>query len=1179
VDASVDGQAPTEVPTDSHATVASGGANQYVGSVPKKINRFGVLDKLGEGGMGVVYSAFDPELERRVAIKILRGSDSGGVERLRREARAMARLSHPNVAQLYEVGSWNGQLYLAMEFVKGATVREWLKMRERTETEILRVFEQAGRGLAAAHDAKLIHRDFKPDNVMVGMDGRVRVLDFGIAGLEQNHLFQPASSAPSHTRVPNNGQTRTDQTQTVLTKTGSLLGTPAYMSPEQFLGGKVSPACDQYSFCVALYEALYGERPFSGATIANLTMNVVRGNLRPAPEGRPVSEPVRTALLRGFSVKPDSRFSNMADLLSALGATDPLSTRRWKPAVLAAAGVVVFGVIAGAVYDRQSQLEADLELKEQEVVVAKSAALLSEKEARNQRIVSAAYRIRDSPTEAAVLLRELPDLGPAAPWRRAADEAYANRHVLSAAFVVPSDPTLSLAYSEDGQFLLSVSEDGGVRAFDTFNLRQDPIVLRSPGGVTRRGASFGGKWMWPEGGVLIWDTSGSIVLQGLKSAEPPTIEFNGPNSPVTDAGVSNDGEWIAAGFADGAVWAWHSRIDGTGREIYRFKSPVADLEFDCCEGIIATSVSGRAAVTSVSPDQPRHGLRADGNIRFAHFGAGTNQVLTGTAEGKVSIWERETGSQTASFELHDAELLDATFINEATQILTVSRTKGLSVFDLASRRAVSTRPVQEPIGEVRFGAGGQTILASGDGQAVRIWDVKDLSRERRVKIGPHESAAVALSSNQKMATATYGLVQTWNLHSSAGPQTLEGHEGTVDFIGYGDRGRDVLTVATGGLARVWRGDPLELVRTFGARGQPIRHALVLPDRRGFVTVSGDSRVILAPWDEKEEVRVINSTGGRVTAVAADDTGFRFATAHDDGSVVLRRLTAPEQPTRIVPHRSQVRSLAISPNGRFVVSGGSDGTLAWSLPDGDHSTTQLLAHDGEVVALAFSPDGKMFASASADGVVKVWLTGKEPEELLRHEEGAATNQLRFSDDHYSRYLLGVGEDDCLRVWDTGAAKTKASGPGWRRWCARTGWSPAASASRNGTVRFAEFTNRGDTLYIATASEVVRTLSRFGSSRDLLPNHVGGVTAMAAFDGTRSRFVTAAADGTVRSWEDRNVTAAMWSIEYCTPPPLRQAQLGETVAIARHNFEACLNVVEACRLGSDVECLTAAENSRR
>jgi tetratricopeptide (TPR) repeat protein/predicted Ser/Thr protein kinase len=308
---------------------------------PVKIGRFTVLKRLGAGGMGVVYAAYDNELDRKIAIKLLRGVDDTGahIARLKREAQALAKLSHPNVVQVYENGFFRKQLFVAMEFVEGVSLREWEPTPGVTAVdEILGRFIEAGRGLAAAHAAGLIHRDFKPDNVLVGDDGRVRVLDFGLArGLGEDE-DAPAASIDQSLDLFDS----TDSTlRTPLTRTGAILGTPAYMAPEQHLGKRADARCDQYAFCVALFEKLYGQRPFTASSLRQLAMRVLEGKIdEPSDSKHAVPQWLRRVLERGMAVDPEQRWPDMNSLLAALGG--PRKRRWW---VLGAATVALAATI------------------------------------------------------------------------------------------------------------------------------------------------------------------------------------------------------------------------------------------------------------------------------------------------------------------------------------------------------------------------------------------------------------------------------------------------------------------------------------------------------------------------------------------------------------------------------------------------------------------------------------------------------------------------------------------------------------------------------------------------------------------------------------------------------------------------------------------------------------------
>jgi serine/threonine protein kinase/tetratricopeptide (TPR) repeat protein len=300
------GQAPTLDDEEAGEEQNSlSGRNPALASAPR-IGRYAILRTIGSGGMGVVQAAYDEALDRKVAIKFIheeRSRQPKARQRMLREAQVMARLSHPNVVHVYEVAEHRRRLYIAMEYVDGVNLQQWLAQRPRRWDETMAVFLEAGAGLAAAHRAGIIHRDFKPENVLIDSEGRAKVADFGVAGVDWE-LTETGGSAVGET--------------TSLTAAGALLGTPAYMAPEQYQGERSDALSDQFSFCVALYESLYGEHPFLGDAVMELTRSISDGHRRPRPREQEVPRWVYAALQRGLRHDPLRRYPSMEALLAVL---------------------------------------------------------------------------------------------------------------------------------------------------------------------------------------------------------------------------------------------------------------------------------------------------------------------------------------------------------------------------------------------------------------------------------------------------------------------------------------------------------------------------------------------------------------------------------------------------------------------------------------------------------------------------------------------------------------------------------------------------------------------------------------------------------------------------------------------------------------------------------------------
>ena len=321
-------------------TLAPAGDCDAVGALRPgdRVGRYALIERVGAGGMGEVYAARDPELDRTIALKLLhhlRGN--AGEERLIREAKAMAQLSNPHVIAVHDVGVHAGRVFVSMEFVDGPTLDAWCDEHRADVEAVLEMFIAAGRGLEAAHRAGIVHRDFKPSNVMVGSDGRPRVLDFGLAqASELAHGGRTDEGVPAVSLGER------------MTLTGAVVGTPRYMSPEQWGGVEVDARSDQFSFCVALYEGLYGQRPFPASSVPEIVHRVSAGRVACEPAGTCVPRRVRRVVRRGLSPDPADRFPDMTALLAAL---DPRAASRRRTRVYAALGGVaavgaayVFGV-------------------------------------------------------------------------------------------------------------------------------------------------------------------------------------------------------------------------------------------------------------------------------------------------------------------------------------------------------------------------------------------------------------------------------------------------------------------------------------------------------------------------------------------------------------------------------------------------------------------------------------------------------------------------------------------------------------------------------------------------------------------------------------------------------------------------------------------------------------------
>lgn len=297
------------------------GAETVSRRMPRRLGRYRVISTLGQGGMGVVYRAWDPGLRRDLAVKVIRTdrrrtkTTSRLSARLAREAQALARLSHPNVVPIYDVGIQSGAVFIAMAYVQGVTLRRWSASASRTAAAIVGVFVKAGRGLAAAHAAGIVHRDFKPGNVLVTDGGRVYVADFGLATADCAEQSSVEAGDSGASLAEDSAQGLPLDT---LTDDDAAMGTLPYMAPEQHLGRELDGRADQYAFCVALYEALYGARPFDGSSAQTILARKIRNQVSVLPPTSDVPAWIHRIVTRGLSPRVGDRFASMGALIEAL---------------------------------------------------------------------------------------------------------------------------------------------------------------------------------------------------------------------------------------------------------------------------------------------------------------------------------------------------------------------------------------------------------------------------------------------------------------------------------------------------------------------------------------------------------------------------------------------------------------------------------------------------------------------------------------------------------------------------------------------------------------------------------------------------------------------------------------------------------------------------------------------
>ena len=1131
-------------------------------AVPVTIGRFRVLRPLGAGGMSVVYAAYDEKLDRRIALKLLRGGESPDSQaRLLREAQAMARLSHPNVVAVHEVGTWNDQVYVAMEFVKGRDLRTWLAEAPQHHTDVLEVFAAAGRGLAAAHQAGIVHRDFKPANVLLGDDGRVRVVDFGLARTGNDQ--QPEHS---HARLP-----AAVSLTASLTATGALVGTPAYMSPEQHGGRLADARSDQFSFCVALYEGLHGAPPFAGATLAALADDVAAGRLAPVPEDSNVPIWLRRVVLRGLAVDPADRWPSMDDLLDEL-ARDPEKLRRARVRVgLVAAAVAA--VVLGFAWLARDQAD-----------VAR-VAQRAEAAAEHQRNLAEQLQA-DAEAQRDALLADL-KVQLAAKESALADLEQALQDAEAARLRAEDAGAAAEAHSARAQQQRERAEREAAEAQrQTTRAVQEARRARD---ATRLSQALGGAQHDPTTVLaLLRETEDPAVTPGWVPAAVDTLlqpvsqaVLRVHRGTVHAAGFTAGGRRVATAADDHTAALWDWTADSTLTREH--PGPVKFLAFGPGDLWVSASADGRVLAGEGAHDPQR--LDHPGELRALALAPDGRALATAGADGRVRVWDLSRPAA-APRELrgHTGAVLSAMFDRAGRRLVTAAADGTARVWDVQSTRP--PRILEHPRGAVRvavWSAGDRVATGAQDG-SVRVWDLRTDAAPTVHTGHTNEVVALAFSPDDAslLSASLDGTARVWP--TKGPPRVLRGHTGRIYSARWSPNGDRILTASQDGTARVWPADggPARVLR---GHAEELGTAEFSPGGDHVVTAGRDGSVRV--WQVRntgEEVPLLRP-GGRPRRLAWTAGGDRLISARDDGTVHAWRPDAGTAPRRLAEPGPALLALsadastitAVRGDGlqlRWPVAGGEPSTSAhagaapliaaawspdrlalathaalWLLSTGTGDRLDLLGHTGSVQAIAFTPSGELLTGAT-DRTALLWSLSPgtapssaplRPARTLGPHSGGVTAVAVSLD---GRSLATASWDKRARVWSAEALDRP----------------PVVLAGHTGPVWSLAFSPDGDALATAGDDHDVRVWPI--DDRDdpvVLTGHTAPVRAV-AYRPDGAVLASAGDDGTIRLWNADFTPAALQARLHRASPVCLSARqrvqlLGEDSDTAERTASAC------------------------
>jgi WD40 repeat protein/TPR repeat protein len=971
--------------------------------------RFQLIRKLGEGGMGQVWLAEQTAPVRRpVALKLIKAGmyDEAVVRRFQSERQSLAIMDHPSIAKVFDAGATpQGQPYLVMEYVPGLPITEYCDQHRLKIPERLELFIRACEGVQHAHQKAIIHRDLKPANILiVEVDGepKPRIIDFGLAKATTVQLTQ----------------------ETLHTRIGQFLGTPGYMSPEQVDPNiqDVDTRTDVYSLGVILYVLLTGLQPFETKRREKAPLDVWLRQLReeepPSPSTKLSSDPdtaSATSAARGTEPKQlaselkgdldwiamkalerdrERRYGTPAELAADLRhylnhepvTARPTSVgyqlakyiRRHRIATLVTAIVVLLGVItsvAGLVAVRK---EHEAEFQAAQAREAQSRLLTQ----------AAAQRLRDQDIAVAqgIILEVLTNPAFAHARSAAAIGIFQEIRASDAQLAVLSGhsaPLTSAAYSPDGTRIVTASNDNTARIWDAHTGAQLAVLLGhgdhvefaaySPDGTRIVTASR-------DKTARIWDAHSGKQLALLSG-----------DDHIYTAAYSPDGTRIITASHDKTARIWDAR---TGAQL---------------------------AVL----------LGHGNNVYSAAYSPDGTRIVTASADKTARIWDAHLGKQLAVLLGHGNGLYSAAYSPDGTRIVTASADKTARIWDAhtGAQLAVLSSP-GGPLVSAGYSPDGMRIVTASYDNTARIWDAHS-GAQLAVLSGHRNTATAAVYSpdGTRVVTASYDkTARIWDARSGKQLAQLLGHDNPVRAVAYSPDGTRIVTASNDKTVRIWDAHTgAQLVVLLG-HGDPVRAAAYSPDGTRIVTASEDKTARI--WDAHTGALLAVLLGHRsgVYFAAYSPDGSRIVTASDDKTARIWDARSGKPLALLSGHGDFVQSAAYSPDGTRIVSASADTTARiWDARSGKQLAV-LLGHGATVNSAAYSPDGTRIVTASDDKTARIWdaRTGAQLDMLSGH--GDAVDYAAYSPD--GTRIVTASDDKTARIWDahTGTQLAMLSGHG-------------------------------------------------------------------------------------------------------------------------------------------------------
>ncbi|MBA4187159.1 MAG: hypothetical protein C0467_03990 [Planctomycetaceae bacterium] len=998
-----------------------------------RVRGYEILMVIGTGGMGIVYMARQCDLQRTVALKMLRGLgqyDSEYRERLKAEAETVAKLQHPNIIQVFEIGTVDSQPgetspspFISFEYVDGGSLMQHTETPQKPAFAA-QIIEKLARAVHAAHRLGVIHRDLKPANVLLTKQGEPKVADFGLA----KHFGNEVDSAGRY-----------------LTRAGVVMGTPAYMAPEQAAGDPISPAIDTYALGVILYELLTARVPFQGGTPVE-TMHLVRDQEPVSPRQLQPKLPrdLETICLKCLQKDPSVRYESAEALANDLlcwregrpilarpvgYAEQTLRAARRNPtvAVLSLAVVLVtLAGVSGVIWKWQEALQ-HASAAEKAAVLAESAATTAQEATRSERW----ERYRSHLTAASnalqlnnvVAARQALDAAPLEfrnwEWHHFYQQLDGAQGVLRWPDMI-CDLT---RFTPDGRWAVVDSVGGkGMRVWNVLE-RKAARTYPQENAVQRTKISDDGRTL------VSFRPDHSLVVDDIATGRRNVLR--GHTRPIHTTAFSDDGKRLTSYANDGSIRVWDVEI-GEQRELIQFGEENAvgarfgpNLERLCMSYsdpklLKLWEVKTRHAHTLHGEDHTSLGV--DFNP------SGTRLVAMETfPSNSFHLWDTTVCKHLATFRGHTNQLKALAFNTDNTRIVSASMDQTARIWDASSGKSIAIlRDHKGWVTDVRFSPDGKQVLTASQDQTLRLWDATDGTPITVLRGHTGEIHAVTYAENGKsiVSGARDGTVRIWDAQSAINNGAIRGHTKFVYGVAFHPDGERVSSASWDGTVRVWNATS-GLQCWAGSYGPNHVVSSVAFHPKGYVVASMGREEVATGG--KGGVRLWDANTGEQThswdvpadwrdsRLAFSPNGELLAAGNMDGGIRLWDVNTKAQVGLLRVDGNAIRDLAFSPDGRLLASVGEDsnrGVKVWDVA-AKSSVVDLHGHTGPLYAVTFSPDGKLLASGSVDGTVRLWDTTTW-KELVVLKHGANVYSLAFNRD--GTRLFTACADNTVRIWD-------------------------------------------------------------------------------------------------------------------------------------------------------------------